>query len=425
MTDSRGHLRREGRTWRLVLRHAASPNGDRRRSSVRLGTVRELPTKREARAAADRWIAATHPQQLTPGAVVDWAAWCDRYVAEVLIMHAKGTRDSQASIIRNHLRPAFSGPVHKITPDKVQAWLVGQRASGAPASTIGARFRVLRRLLREAAARGVGASPPSAGKLLLPKDEVARDSIERKAFTPTEAASILEAAPIAEGTAYAIALLLGLRVGEVLGLTWPAVDLDTGLVTVRQQAIDGRLAVLKTPGSQATLRAPAPLLAKLRAYREAWHPNPAELLFANADGKPWPAAALRVALHGTLDRLGIRRRGVHAFRHACAIAMASAGVNPEAMRRALRHSSLRVTAVYLRASPEDVAAGLERGSQALDSAVHAYTLLGPTLYAGLSRRGHVAMAVGAQVPVAGTRPFDWRFGTFLLWEWSDGPFWAW
>ncbi len=64
-------------------------------------------------------------------------------------------------------------------------------------------------------------------------------------------------------------------------------------------------------------------------------------------------------------------------------------------------------------------------SQALASSVHAYTLLGPTLYTGLSRRGHVAMAVGAQVPVAGTRPFNWRFGTFLLWEWADGPFWAW
>ena len=64
-------------------------------------------------------------------------------------------------------------------------------------------------------------------------------------------------------------------------------------------------------------------------------------------------------------------------------------------------------------------------SQALDSAVRAYTVLGPSLYVPLSRRGHVAVGVGAQLPVAGTRPFDWRLGSFLLWEYNDGPFWAW
>ena len=53
------------------------------------------------------------------------------------------------------------------------------------------------------------------------------------------------------------------------------------------------------------------------------------------------------------------------------------------------------------------------------------TVLGPTLYVPLSRRGHVAVGVGAQLPVAGTRPFDWRLGAFFLWEYRDGPIWAW
>jgi hypothetical protein len=64
-------------------------------------------------------------------------------------------------------------------------------------------------------------------------------------------------------------------------------------------------------------------------------------------------------------------------------------------------------------------------SQDLNGGVHAATLLAPTLYVPLSRRGHVALGAGVQVPVAGTRPFDWRVGTFLLWEYRDGPLWAW
>ena len=53
------------------------------------------------------------------------------------------------------------------------------------------------------------------------------------------------------------------------------------------------------------------------------------------------------------------------------------------------------------------------------------TVLGPTLYVPLSRRGHVAVGVGAQLPVAGTRPYDWLVGSFVLWDFADGPFWAW
>jgi hypothetical protein len=64
-------------------------------------------------------------------------------------------------------------------------------------------------------------------------------------------------------------------------------------------------------------------------------------------------------------------------------------------------------------------------TQAIDSEVHAATVLGPTLYLPLSRRGHVALGVGAQFPVAGTRPYDWLLGSFLLWDFADGPIWAW
>src|SRR5437899_3356317 len=64
-------------------------------------------------------------------------------------------------------------------------------------------------------------------------------------------------------------------------------------------------------------------------------------------------------------------------------------------------------------------------SHALDASVHAATLLAPTLYLPLSRRGHVALGAGVAIPIAGTRPFAWRLGAFLLWEYRDGPLWAW
>lgn len=49
--------------------------------------------------------------------------------------------------------------------------------------------------------------------------------------------------------------------------------------------------------------------------------------------------------------------------------------------------------------------------------------LAPTLFKGLSRRGHIAMAIGAKIPVAGHRAFDYQIGAFLLWEYLDGGLW--
>jgi hypothetical protein len=49
--------------------------------------------------------------------------------------------------------------------------------------------------------------------------------------------------------------------------------------------------------------------------------------------------------------------------------------------------------------------------------------LAPTLFKGLTRRGHVALAIGVKIPVAGHRAFDYQIGTFLLWEYMDGGLW--
>jgi mono/diheme cytochrome c family protein len=64
-------------------------------------------------------------------------------------------------------------------------------------------------------------------------------------------------------------------------------------------------------------------------------------------------------------------------------------------------------------------------TQAIASDAHTATLLAPTFILPLSRRGHVALGVGAQFPVAGSRPFDARAALELYWVYAEGPIWAW
>ncbi len=53
-----------------------------------------------------------------------------------------------------------------------------------------------------------------------------------------------------------------------------------------------------------------------------------------------------------------------------------------------------------------------------------HLFLTPEIYKGISKRGHLAVAVGAQIPVAGDAdPFDYRVLGFFLWEYTDGGLW--
>ncbi len=47
----------------------------------------------------------------------------------------------------------------------------------------------------------------------------------------------------------------------------------------------------------------------------------------------------------------------------------------------------------------------------------------PQIYIAPAKRGHIAFSLGAQISVAGIKPFDYRIMTFLLWEYSDDGLW--
>lgn len=72
---------------------------------------------------------------------------------------------------------------------------------------------------------------------------------------------------------YAVALSLGLRRGEVLGLRWSDVDLDNGPIRVNEalDRVDAALKLgdVKTDGSTRLIAVAKPLVSALRVHRAA------------------------------------------------------------------------------------------------------------------------------------------------------------
>ncbi len=155
---------------------------------------------------------------------------------------------------------------------------------------------------------------------------------------------------------YQVALALGLRRGEVLGLRWDDVDLEGEALAVRQslQRVSGSLELteLKTASSRRTIALPSIITEALRAHRmrhrverlragAAWRDS--GLVFTTRQGGPIEPRNLTRHFHRLLDQAGLPRRRFHDLRHTCASLLLAQGVQARDIMETLGHSRIGTT----------------------------------------------------------------------------------
>lgn len=176
-------------------------------------------------------------------------------------------------------------------------------------------------------------------------------------LTPEQARTFLQAVKGHRLEAfYSVALALGLRRGEALGLRWEDTDLDEGRLTVRYslQRIGTRLQLtgVKTDMSRRTLYLPAPALEALRAHhtRQQQEAQMAGkrwvytgFVFTNLSGKPIEPRYMSRHFIEVCEQAGLPRKRLHDLRHSAASLMYAQGTPLKTIAAILGHSSTRVT----------------------------------------------------------------------------------
>ena len=99
--------------------------------------------------------------------------------------------------------------------------------------------------------------------------------------------------------------MTGLRVGEILGLRWRDVDLNSGEIRVEQACYRGLIGTPKTKNSRRTLPMPASLKDQLKRLREKVASGE-HLVFQTRNGTPFGDTNL---LHHHLKPVG-RKQGM-------------------------------------------------------------------------------------------------------------------
>lgn len=283
---------------------------------------------------------------------------------------------SYRQVIRSHIVPHLGQiPLRRLTPQHVQRWLNDLHKGGLSARTC----QYARAILRVALSQGVrwGELSRNVAALATPPRSTRR---EIKPLEPHEARAVLAHARSHRlGSLFTVALALGLRQGEALGLKWDAVIFQDGLLHVRTslQRVEKQwhLVEPKSARSRRTIALPRVAMVALRAHRVRQKkerlvagPNWSEngLVFTTKTGQPIEPSNLTKTFKALLDRAGVRKVRFHDLRHTAATFLLAQGVDPRTIMETLGHSQISLTLdTYSHVLPELQRRAAERMNELL------------------------------------------------------------
>jgi integrase len=160
--------------------------------------------------------------------------------------------------------------------------------------------------------------------------------------------------------AVVLAVYTGMRKGEIFGLRWQDVNLDTGRLTIAHS-------YESTPksGRARHLRLPSTLVPILREWREKCPPTARGLICPILDKGRWHMSMSASKMHGLPDLLKAARCQVvgrcwHMLRHTFASHYMMAGGSLLALSKILGHSSMTMTMIYAHLAPDYLDREMER-----------------------------------------------------------------
>lgn len=341
---------------------------------------------RKLRDLRDKVNAGTLPAGRVP-TVGEWlTVWLEHIAAAKV---RPNTLRGYRTYVDRYLIPLLgSHRIDRLTPEHVEnAWKqlleVGRPETGEsgrpvkPLSSTSAHqaHRILARALKVAQQRG-----HVQRNVATMVDAPAVAETEMTPLTKAEARRILAAA---EGdrlqARWSIALSLGLRQGEVLGLTWDNVDLDQGVIRVRQalsrqKGVGLVLGPVKSRAGRRVLKIPKVLLAELKAHRKAqsaerlaagtWWAD-GDYVFTTLEGKPIDPRADWAAWRALLVAAGVDAVRLHDARHTAATFLLAKGVPTRVVMEILGHSQISVTSKYQHVVDEMQVAAVDAISEEL------------------------------------------------------------
>jgi integrase len=344
----RGNITKRGKnSWRLKF-DVVGQDGKRSTRYVTVRGSRQDAQKRLTRllTEADQGI-LPEPSRLTVAAYA-------RETLDVAKDLAPKTRERYGELLERQIAPHL-GEIHlqKLTARHVESWHATLLELGLSPRTVGHAHRLLHKVLERAVKhRTIGhnvvglANPPTVEAReveILEPDQVKAvlDSLEGHSLHPI----------------VSLALSTGMRRGELLGLQWQDVDLDTATVRVERSLEETRAGLRlkppKTKRGRRSIRLPSDAVVVLRSHKLEQMQLRLQIglgkigaetfVFSTIDGKPLSPDNLSRDWRRVCASKGLPRVSFHSLRHTHASMLIASGVDILAVSRRLGHSRASTT----------------------------------------------------------------------------------
>ncbi|CAN5692506.1 site-specific integrase [soil metagenome] len=195
-----------------------------------------------------------------------------------------------------------------------------------------------------------------------------RNSAEMTVWSTAEVRQFLTAA-IGDDleSLYRLALTTGMRRGELLGLKWSDIDMDSGAIAVRRTLSRGESSRLiegepKTQAGRRRITLPAATIESLRRHRTAQLEYRLRVgpvytdhgyVFTNEAGGYLHPNALRRQFLKMTGKAGVPAIRFHDLRHTSATMLLAEGVHPKIVQERLGHSDIAMTLnLYSHVTPD-------------------------------------------------------------------------
>ena len=364
-----GCLLRRGKGWAIRWREIEiAPDGTKRKV-LRYEALGEV-TRKQASEILSQRITAVGNGRAPRRSNVTFQTLASEWDASVLPMYKHSTQKHRRFMVKKHLLPRFGEmPMSDVTRQEIQAYVAHLTQAGYAPKSIDHIHDVLSAILRTAVKWGHLPENPAQG-VDLPTLRCVRP---KWALTTAQATALLIALPSLARTMVGLAILSGLRRGELFALRWKDIEEHVRVLTVREAVYDGAFGTPKTkagsrqiPLSETALR----LVVEWKAH--ANNANPEALVFGTRLGTPIsPNNVLRRSIFPVCDQLGLPHATWLTFRRTYSSWSHDKGVPGKVVAQLMGHANVDTTLnVYTQVLDGSVRAAVEKIGDELFTIVH-------------------------------------------------------
>jgi len=319
-------------------------------------TRKEVQDKiREALNQKDRGL-LSEPSRMTLG---EWLkTWLEDYKKQELKI---STWESYKSLIEDHMVPELGYiKLNKLKTNDIQRFYNSKLENGRKDGKGGLSARTVR-YIHTVLSAALDQAVKEGYILVNPAAATTQPRHVKKEITPLSTDQVKQfLQDIKDDWLYPVfitALGTGLRRGELLGLKWDVVDLETGAALIKRELVQvkGKVRLeeyTKTKGSTRTIALPDMVIRELKKLRgkqkqdrlllgPAYQDN--DYVFCWPDGSYIRPDYVYNRLKTLLNEHGLPSIRFHDLRHTFATMLLEAGEHPKVVSEMLGHSSITIT----------------------------------------------------------------------------------